>query len=221
MSAPTPLLAYLAHQIIRPVTKKGLFSDEYVLFGHYMPCAGFLYETGAILGYTFRDRLPSFVGLFTESGHEADAVAHIGDPAARRLAGLGEEPKDFTDLFWKPEAERLMKIMRDQGLTKCCGWSDFPAVAKQKMRLADIFSNLQVAAWEGIGFGSRYPELTQKLFAHAEDVEVWKEARAAGLDIPAAPPRRKAIWEREGEARAMIRPYIEKVRPDLLLNLGL
>ena len=54
-----------------------------------MPCAQFLYETGAILGYTFRDRLPLLVELFTESDHEAGAVAHIGEPAAERLAVKG------------------------------------------------------------------------------------------------------------------------------------
>src|SRR6266446_817515 len=129
MSAPT-LLAYIAQQIISPVTKKGLFSDEYVLFGSYMPCAQFLYETGAILGYTFRDRLLSFVELFT-------------------------------------------------------------------------------------------PELIERLFSHAENVEVWSKARAAGLDIPAAPPRPKPIRERQAEVTAMIRPYIENVRPDLLTKLGL
>src|SRR5207247_681212 len=121
----------------------------------------------------------------------------------------------------KPEVERLMKVMRAHGLTKCSAWSDFPAVAKQKMRSADMFSNLQVAAWEGIGLGSRYPELTEKLFSHAQDVEVWREARAAGLDIPATPPKLKPLRERQAEARAMIRPYIEKVRPDLLPKLGL
>jgi len=217
----TTLLAYLAHQIISPVTKKGLFSDEYVLFGSYMPCAQFLYETGAIIGYTFRDRLPLLVELFTESGHETDAVAHIGESAAKRLAELPAEPNDFMDLFFKPEAERLIKVMRARGLNKFSTWSDFPAVAKQKMRRADIFSNLQVAAWEGIGLGSRYPDLTEKLFSHAQDVEVWSRARAAGLDIPATPPRPKPIRERQAEVTAMIRPYIEKVRPDLLTKLGL
>ncbi len=114
-----------------------------------------------------------------------------------------------------------MKVMCANGLTKCSVWSDFPDVAKQKMRRVDIFSNLQVGAWEGIGLGSRYPELTERLFACVEDFEVWRKFRAAGLDIPATPPRPKPIGEREAEVTAMIRPYIEKVRPDLLTKLGL
>lgn len=220
MSTP-PLLAYLVHHIITPMTRKGMFSDDYVLFGEYMPSAQFLYEMGAVLGYTFRDRLIVFVELFTEPGHQSDCVEHIAGPAANRLAGLSDEPKDFVDLFLKPEVERLMTVMRSHGLTKYSGWSDFTKVGKQKMRIKDIFSTLQMTALEGIGLGSRYPELTERLLLHTEDVEVWRYAHTHGLDIPASPPTPKPIPERQAEAKAMIRPYVEKVRPDLLSKLGL
>jgi hypothetical protein len=220
MSAPT-LLGFLANQIITPVTRKALFSDDYVFFGEYMPCAQFLYETGAILGYTFHDRLIVFVELFTEPGHQSHAVEHIATLATSRLAGRSEEPEDFVDLFFKPEAERLMTILRSHGLTNYSEWLDFPKAAKQKMPIKDIFPTLQATAWEGVGLGSRYPELTERLLLHTEDIEVWHDAHAHGLDIPASPPTPKTIRERQTEAIAMIKPYIEKARPDLLMKLGL
>lgn len=220
MSAPT-LLAHLAYQIITPVTKKGRYSDEYVLFGDYMPCAQFLYETSAILGFTFRDRLAVFVELFCEAGREANLISALAESAASRLSGLPQEPQDFFDMFFKPEVERLMKVMRDAGITKCSEWLDFPKVAKQRMRCADIFSRLQSTAPEGIGLGSSYPDLTERLLSHAEDSETWSRFRAHGLDIPASPPKQKSIPERQAEATSMIRPYVEKVRPDLLAKLGL
>lgn len=220
MSTP-PLLAYLVHQIIAPVTRKGLLSKDYVLFGQYMPCAQFLYETGAVLGYTFRDRLIVFVELFTDPGHQSDFVSYIATPAADRLASLPSEPKDFMDLFFKPEAERLMKVMRCHGLTQYSEWPDFTKVAKQKMHIKDIFPQLQFTVAEGIGLGSQYPDLTLRLFSHTEDADAWRDARASGLDIPASPPKPKSIQEREAEALATIRPYVERVRPDLLTKLGL
>lgn len=220
MSTP-PLLAYLVHQIITPVTRKGFFSDEHVLFGEYMPCAQFLYETGTVLGYTFRDRLILFVELFTELGHQSDFVSYIATPAANRLSGLPSEPKDFMDLFLKPEAERLMQVMRNHGLTQYAEWADFTKVAKQKMRIKDIFSQLQFTVAEGVGLGSQYPQLTERLLLHTEDADAWRDARAHGLDIPASPPRPKPISERQADAKAMIRPYVQKVRPDLLAKLGL
>jgi len=220
MNTP-PLLAYLVHQIIAPLTRKGLFSDDHIFFGEYMPCAEFLYETGAVLGYTFRDRLVVFVELFTEPGHQSDFVSYIATPAAHRLAELPGEPKDFMDLFFKPEAERLMKVMCSHGLTKYSDWTDITKVAKQKMRIKDIFSGLQMTAAEGVGLGSQYPELTERLLLDADDADAWRDARTHGLDIPASPPRPRPIHERQTEAKVMIRPYVEKVRPDLLTKLGL
>ncbi len=220
MSTP-PLLAYLVHQIVAPLTRKGLFSHDYVLFGEYMPCAQFLYETGAVLGYTFRDRLLVFVELFTEPGHQSDFVSYIATPAAHRLADLPGEPKDFLDLFFKPETERLMKVMRSHGLTEYSEWADFSKVAKQKMRIKDIFSQLQMTAAEGVGLGSQYPELTERLLLSTDDGETWRNARAHGLDIPASPPKPKPIPERQAQATAMIRPYVERLLPDLLTKLGL
>ena len=220
MSAP-PLTAYLANQIIAPVRKKGWFTGDYVLFGEYMPCAQFLYDTGAVLGYLFRDRLVAFVELFTEPGHQSDFANYISTLAASRLASLPTEPNDFMDLFLKPEAERIMKIMHSSGATKYSDWSDFAKVFKQKMPIEGIFKQLQFALVEGVSLGSHCPELTERLLLHTEDTKVWLDARSHGLDIPALPPSPKSIRERQAEAMAMIRPYVEKVRPDLLTKLGL
>lgn len=217
----TALLAYLAHNSASLITRKSWLSGEYVLFGDYMPCSLFLYETSAALGYKFRDRIITFVTLFCESGSVSDLAEHLGNPAAAKLAQLEREPENFMDFYFIPEATRLIRIMRDAGLTTISDWTDFPKLAKQKLRVSNIFSQLQLTAAEGVGLGSQFPALTEKLFAHEVDSRLWQELRSHGLDIPAPPPKSKSMQEREADAAALIKPYVSMARPDLLGPLGL
>jgi hypothetical protein len=60
----TSLVHFLASATINPLVKKALLGGEYVLFSDYMPQAAFLFEMGAVLGYTFRDRLTLLAQLF-------------------------------------------------------------------------------------------------------------------------------------------------------------
>src|SRR6266568_2899728 len=120
MSTPS-LLGYLAHQIIAPVTREGLFSGKHVLFAEYLSHAQFLYEISAVLGYIYRDRLDTFAELFSEPGRQADLANFLitGTVVADRLATLPDEPKNFYELFFKPE---LMKKAHNFGVTQFSEW---------------------------------------------------------------------------------------------------
>jgi hypothetical protein len=219
MSPPT-FLAYLAHEIVRPIIRKGTFSSDHVVFADYMASAVFLYETGAALGYTFQDRIATFAKLFSEQGREAEVATNFGDVAAAQLRDFSELPRDVMDLFFKPEATRVIQVLQRAGLMTCSHWSDYPKVAKQKMRVADVFSPLPFSAAQGIGFGSRYPELTEQLLTFQYDPRVWRELRFYGLDLPAS-PEPKTMQQRQAEARAMIVPYVSAKRPELIIALEL
>ena len=216
-----PLIAYLADLARAPIVRKGLFAGEYVFFGDYMAASLQLYETGAILGYTYRERLNSFVSLFCERGHEQDLIARMCKSVSDKLAALDHAPKDFIELYFIPEATRLIRVLRDAGLTTYSDWLDFPKLAKHKMRASDIWSQLQFTAAEGIAFGYSQRELAERLFTYEDDPEAWRDARCHGLDIPASPPKAKSIHQREAEAKALIKPYVSKARPDLLSALEL
>jgi hypothetical protein len=125
------------------------------------------------------------------------------------------------DLFFKPEATRIIQVLQSAGLTTCSHWSDFPKIAKQKMRVADVFSPLQFSAAQGIGFGSRYPELTEQVLTNRPDPQLWSELRSLGLDIPAFPPTPKTMEQRQVEVRSTIMPYVAAKRPELLAELEL
>lgn len=215
------LLAYLAYKTIEPIIRKGFFSDEHVLFGEYMPRSQFLYEIGAVLGYTFRERIATFVKLFCELNRESELASWLGNSGTTRLQDFEAEPRHFFELHFMPEATRLIQVMRQAGLTRCSDWSDLPKIATQKLRPIDMYSSLQLAATEGIGLGCSRPELTVKLLAYQVDPAIWGELRSHGLDIPASPSPTKTLHQREAEARLLIMPYVSAERPDLLNALGL
>lgn len=220
MDAPT-LLSHLAREAIAPIARKSWFSGQYVLFGPYMWRAQSLYETGAALGYAFRDRLPVFVESFCEPGSEAATVASLAESAAAQRAQITNEPSDFLELFFKPEVERLMRVMREGGRTRYSQWSDFPKVARKKMRADDMLFNLTKTLRRGVALGGHYPELAERISARSPDPELWKRARAGSSGIPASPPEPKPLPRRQEEAIARIRPFLEEVRPELLTRLGL
>ena len=211
------LLFYLAQQVTKPIVRKSMFTAEHVLLGDYMPRASFLYETGAVLGYTFHDRIATFAKAFSEPGRESEVASHLGDTAASKLQQLAEPPNNFHCLFFKPEATRIIQVLQRAGRTTCSDWSDLAKVAKQKLPVEDVLSPLSFAAAQGIGLGSRFPDLTEQLLTHQPDPEAWREARSYGLDIPASPPERKSIEQRQAEARL----YISATHPELLSALGL
>jgi hypothetical protein len=222
MNTPS-LLAYLVHQIIAPVKRKGLFSGEYVFFAEYLSQAQLLYEIGAVLGYTYRDRLETFAESFSEPGRQADLTNYIATETFvdDRLAALPDKPKNFYDLFLESEGKKLMKKMHEFGLTQFSDWLDFPKVCKLKMPIRNYFERLQTTALEGIQLGSQYSELTEKLFSYEYDAEEWHRWNKSGLEIGPTPPKTIPLSERQAGAKALIRPHIEKMRPDMLTKLEL
>jgi len=51
------LIVYLAHQTLSSVSKKGLFSGQYVVFGEYLEQTKLLFEISSDLGHLYRDNL--------------------------------------------------------------------------------------------------------------------------------------------------------------------
>jgi hypothetical protein len=220
MNKPS-ILGYLSHQLITPAIKKGFFSGEYVFFGQYLTLANFLYETCSVLGYTFRDRLLIFLELMSEDGRQVDLLNWISTPAIKRLSEIPTEPKSFYELFYEPEHARLMKQYHNANPTKYSDSDDFTKVYKRKMPVNAAMTNLQFAAAEGIGFGYTYPDLTEKLLSYVHDPSEWNSAYKYGLDIGPKPPEMVPLSTLVSNARTLITPFVEKVRPDLIEKLGL
>lgn len=219
MHATHSLNTFLASLVLRDI-EKGKSPDEYVLFSDYMVRAGFLFEMGAVLGHTLRDRLDSLVSLIAAPGTEQQVISFLQGQAAERVMKLNGKPADFALVYFAPEATRIIGAMRGAGLTDATDWLEMHKVASQKLRVADIFTSLQIAPAEGIGFGSRYPDLTSELLTSDSGAVEAGGLRTAGLNVPAM-PKKKTILERREMAVSMIRPFVQQVRPDLAVVLGL
>ncbi len=221
MNTTNSLNGFLASAVLRDIVKNDREPDEYVIFSEYMVRAGFLFEIGAVLGYAFRDRLHLLVQLFAAPSTEQTIISLLHQQAADRLDACGGKLTDFAAVYFAPEATQLIGVLRRAGLTEARDWLDMHEVASQAIRVADIFTQLQIAPPQGIGFGSRYPDLTSDLLTSEIDEAKYRKLRAAGLAVPSAPPQAKTMQQWEEMALSMIRPYVQHARPDLVAALGL
>jgi len=207
-----------------PITKKSLFKGQYVLFGEYLEQSQLLYEKCCVLGYIFRDKLNAFLELLREGGDDKtlnEFIDQIGDPAAERLKSLKQTPKNFFDLFLESEGTKMMRQLYKVGLIKYSEWQDFPKVYNWRMRLDYALFNLNMVLLEGIGFGYRFPELTEKLTSYEFDKFEWRKYYEAGLDIGAEPPQTMVMPERQKKVLSLITPFIEQFYPDKKSTLRL
>jgi hypothetical protein len=214
------LLGYLSHQAIAPMVKKGLFSGHYIFLFEYLSSLYSLYAIGSVLGYTYRENFTIFLQLMSEEGRQGDLVKVMGKPAEERLAALKREPQNIYDLLVS-EGPTLMTDLHTPGIIKYSNWEDFPKVSKFKLRPDYAVFRSQMLAAEAIGFGFQYPEITERLLSYEYDPEEWNKWYKAGLNIDPEPPKRIPLATLQAEAKALITPFVESVRPDLLAPLAL
>jgi len=210
---PTPtLLDYLAHEVVAPIVRIDPSSGQSVYFGQYMPCAQFLFETTAVLGYIFRDHMVTVIQLFCEPGHEEGLKVHMRGSVADRLKSLQHDACDAFDLYFEPEALRLIKLMGADRV----GSSDLANYANQRQELSYVLSLLRLTAAEGIGLGSLYSELTETVLSRSIDPRTWSRWLTAGFDLATFPPEARTIRQRRAQALFLIKPYVAALNPELL-----
>jgi hypothetical protein len=142
----------------------------------------------------------------------------LQEQAKERLEKFGKEPDSFLDFIYSTELAKL-------GLSL----TDFPDMKTMKKKLGEKFPLkgmidrvIKMQGLEGIGFGSSFPDLTEKmvrnLYEHF-DMNKWSEARAHGLNIPEK-PRKISFEEREEEVLTEVANYTREYFPELVEPLG-
>jgi hypothetical protein len=138
---------------MNPTVKKPFIGAPYITFQRYLGCYQIAFETGVILGYTFRERLLTFAKLFSEDGREGDSIAFMKSIAQRTLNGV-KEPKDFLVLGMSTEKSRIETEYAN--LTE-------EQISRRKFPPKSVFKQLQLAMVTGIGFGSSFPWLASSI----------------------------------------------------------
>lgn len=227
------LMGFLGLGLMQKVIRKRLFGAPYLHFADYVQVSGYLYQCGAILGRAKQDKLIILAGMLAQPGREADFIGYLKDLARKRLDDYvdtyGQQPTSLQLLVMtteykkagvvmplgvaEPATERELKTYMAQGTR----------IAKWKMPLKEIEPFMKTWGQEGIGFGSCFSDLTEKMYRDANediDIDQWSEARKHGLDLPETPS--VITLEEQGQmVLSMAAVYAGTYFPDLVEPLGL
>jgi hypothetical protein len=144
MSKPTQtprnlLTAYLAELFLSPFVRRGLLSGKWVPLGQFVTAAQEAYETGALLGHRFHDKMPIFVKLFCEPGRETELATYMGEIARDEIASRQVEGMTFFDLRWEKHVASMMEAVRRAGRTNLTEAHDYYLIAGERIRYADVY----------------------------------------------------------------------------------
>jgi len=227
------LIGCLAWIPLKLVVKKGAFGKRYLHLFDYFQAIQFQYESGAVLGRAKRDKLSALKKLLVIPGYTAaDVMEMAQDTAKKRLTDFkkdsGNEPETFSDfLYWKMFESAIGQSITDcaeaylHGNKKILKMID--KKANEKVPLPEADYPLSIFGYEGVGFGSSFPELTEKMYRNATeniDMDKWSKARAYGLAIPEKPDI-VSLEEREEALLQIVAAYTAEFYPELLDPLDL
>ena len=180
-----------------------------VRLGMLVHSKAWLFETGAILGRARRGELPILAVMLSRPGKESDVAIYLERRAEELMAKCaGQEPKTFFEFHEKVGDIDPAELLRD-------GMKNVP--------IREALMIGQVGVVDGVAFGARYPELTERLYrAQYEEVdeESWHEARKYGLDVPEEPTR-MPLEEREHAALLELAAFATDTYPELVEPLRL
>lgn len=171
---------YLYRRGIRNVTVTNTKGEACIPFTDFPLISTYLYEIGALLGRARRDKIAELDKMVALPGKPGTGIKHAQEMARERLSKFGREPSSFYIFIVSGELEKV-------GLTLKYAVKTLEKAADEKLTLALAGPPMKAYAGEGIGFGSCFPELTEKMY-RAEHISleapVWQEAKAYGLPIP-------------------------------------
>ena len=214
------LLVYLAHQTLSSISKKGLFSGQYVTFGEYLEQTKLLFEISSALGHLYRDKLTTLAITIMEEGKTDNVTSFMVESATERYKQYKPEYKSWFDFFFQTEAIDMTKQNQKLKLIPSGEWFN-PQVYKSKIPYKVAITMLPIYSAEGMALGYKFPELIETFFSFEYNVDKWKFAFKAGLDIGYEPPKIIPLPTMQEHAKNLIKPFIEKYYPELTNSLAL
>jgi hypothetical protein len=215
------LVDEFARTILTPALKKGLFSKPYIPFRRYLGCYQMAFETGVVLGHMFCERMPTFAKLFSLPGREEELTGAIQE-LARNKRSEAKDADSLIGLGMFAEENRIKTRWQQSGVTK----EQIQAFANAlKMEPEQAYKNLCGALSTGIGFGSAFPEFTERLWKDAYEQPIprdkWEDMKRLGVVSGDEIPPPYSITKREEELRSLVELYVSTSRPELLSDFRL
>jgi len=212
----------MAQEFLTGAVQKRRLTKKFIRLGPLLRTSGFLFESNAILGRSFRDRAESFALPFfakddTELGDATDFMRSLG----RKIA----ETAPHASTIWQVV---IMRAMADQGVQPL----SIPLAQTQwllsrsheRQPLDDALTVGVLFAIRGAGFGMEFPKRLEELYSRSYakgDPELWNSAFKYGVVDGPEQPEPVPIEEREQAHRADFAEFCSQFYPELLGPLGL
>ena len=219
-------LSYLAREPIRRIWKKDNLGRPYVLLLPFIVTGLGLYTIGIAIGHARRDKFEILLSLLYDTPPKRvelesltnDLVNLIEERLGSYRDSYAKEPDSLSDLFIKTE-------LNNNGLTFEMPPKSFEKAAKTKLLLKTESGPLFMAETlilEGIVFGARLPELTERMWKRSceTDLSEWQRWRTRGLGIPEQ-PEPITLEEAERIFLPVVAVYVSGYCPELMKPLRL
>ena len=201
-----------------------------------LPC---VYECGAVFGRSIKDEVDLLEMMLPVSPQNVKSIYPDHPPnkqilidstkevANRRLndfrSQFNREPNSFSELIEETVSHRFFNAYRD----KHSGKKFSKVWCRKKVPLKEAYRYIRVFLFEGIGFGSVFPDLTEIMFRNKYekiDMGAWEESRKEAVKDGSLFPQEPKIIELEAMERTIIHIFTLctlDLHPQLIQPLGL
>jgi hypothetical protein len=160
-------------------------------------------------------------------GTETDFINWLQEKSKQRLekfeTEVGKQPDRFDEFILFRELESAGLSVKDAFEAYRQGNRKIMKAYDKRVSLKEAEPTIKMFTLEGIGFGTFFPELTEKMYRNAYekiDADAWSEARAHGLAI-SEKPTIISLEEQEQTVLGMVAAYTAEYYPELLDPLDL
>ncbi|MDY6916831.1 MAG: hypothetical protein SVP26_02630 [Chloroflexota bacterium] len=213
---PIGLPTFLMLSILPRMMERDMLGRMYIRLGRVLTLSAWLYETGAVLGRCWRDRLPMVVEMFEVESKREEFTLFWSKEAKRRLKMYGRQPRSFPIFV----VETDLQMFTGKKLKDLPKIADKKLHHKQGQRWLELAERAMI---EGIMFGSMFPDLTRAMLVNQYQKNAkdsWKQARRYGITLSQEPPQ-TTVADKEKECIAMAHDYVVEYHPGLIHGLGL
>ena len=228
-SAPEIFLTeYFFLDLVEQVVEKRVFGGPFLRFYNYLKVSMYLYQSGALLGLAKIDQMPILAQMYCVPGSQHESINRLQESAKKRLGEyertFGEEPKSLDTFISATEYQRagiIMSIGRRSNPTDS-NPKEVARVRDGKLRFKDIDVTMQFQLLEGIGFGSLFPDLTERMYRKANDnidLNEWELAqKRLGITSPLPVI---TLEEEQQRVLGVVAAYANLYFPELIEPLNL
>lgn len=225
------LIGCLAWIPLKQVVQKSLLGGRWLTQYNFFLALSYQHESGALIGRAKSNKLGILEKMLGNPATKGEIMQECRVRAKERLNGfkadIGKEPDNFHEFILVREFEKATSLRIPQCFTEAHVFKDKNMLKPflKKVPLDKVQNHLYTFGLEGIGFGSSFPELTERMCRNFYDEKInfdeWTEARTRfGLDIPDK-PEEMTFKEREESILGAVAVYTQEFYPELLDSLDL